>query len=89
MARAARTATEPDTTSEPDAAPPSDVDENGRVPMAIPAPKYVTLEAVVSFNEHLVGDRWDAPLDDRTLALVDKGWADVVRVDGFELPAPL
>lgn len=72
----------------PDATP-ADVDEQGRVPLATPAPKNVTLEAVVSFNEHLIGDRWDAPLGDHTLALVDKGWVDVVGVDGFELPQPL
>lgn len=83
----ARTTAQPPA-DEPDVAP-ADVDENGRVPLATPAPKSVTLEAVVSFNEHLVGDRWDAPLGDRTLALVDKGWVDVVGVDGFELPQAL
>ena len=63
--------------------------DDERVPIAIPAPKFVTLEATTSFNQHLVGDRWDAPLDDRTLALVDKGWVDVVAVDGGALPQPL
>jgi hypothetical protein len=89
MTRTVRSVTVPDTPAEPDDTVPGDVNEAGRVPLATPAPKIVTLEAVVSFNEHLVGDRWDCPLDERTLALVDRGWVDVVGVDGFVLPAPL
>jgi hypothetical protein len=63
--------------------------ETSRVPLATPAPKIVTLEAVVSFNEHKVGDRWDQPFSDTVIALVDKGWVDVVGLDGFTLPTPL
>lgn len=75
------------TAAEPEPAGP--VDEPARVPLATPPAKTVTLEATTSFNEHKVGDRWDAPLNETTLAFVDKGWVDVVGVDGFRLPTSL
>jgi hypothetical protein len=49
-------------------------------------PQIVTVEWQTSVNEYLAGDVVDLPLDERTTAYVDRGWVDVVGVDGFELP---
>jgi hypothetical protein len=60
-----------------------------QVPLLPQKPQTVTVEAVVSHNHHLVGDQWELPLNDATLALIDLGWVIVIGVDGFVLPEPL
>ena len=66
----------------------------GRANSAPPAPaveetvprKRVELEALVSFNNHLVGDTWVEDLTPTVIAYVDSGWVIVIGVDGFTLP---